>query len=557
MKKRTKSIISLLVIVAMVATLISISAFAVNAGKDLNGDGKRTLTILGDSLTTGYGLSENPRSLSNMTSLHGNTSIPEGNYTQYLEESGNWDKININCGEAFIAKNYLRWLNEDYEAELAKPENYYDRFVTELMATLPKLLNNESFTDIKGTVKEDVLEADDIILEVGSNDIFAATSMDIIFRTAYYMFGMNVQPALTYIKGQFQTIDSLEDIINMYGSYRDFITALNQNMESYKVAMERLIGTILDLNPTANIYVCCLCSPMDDLKPQDNDIVKMVKDLSDNLIEQQRSFVEEESAYKDKIHFVNVDPCETWFAVIDGQLFDPIYTTTLMQFVTLCHPTYEGHKQYADILLKTMGLSEGSVTPEDEGHDAVCLLKQFTDLNTAAWYHEPVEYVLGKGIMTGVTNTQFDPSGTLTRAMVVTMLYAMDGKPAVTNVTTPSDIPEGAWYKDPVDWAVSTGVTAGYEDGTFLPNNAVTREELATMLRSYAAYKNKDITASGDLSTFADQATVSGWATDNVSWAVGHGIISGRTGNLIAPRGTATRAEAATMFARLDQNVLK
>lgn len=556
MKKNTRRIISLLVIVAMCAALLSVNIFAVDAGRDLNGDGQRTLTILGDSLSTGYGLSDNPRSLSNMISLHGNLSIPEGNYTQYLEESGNWDKININCGEAFIAKNYLRWLSEEYDYELANPANYYDRFVTELMATLPAVLNNESYNDIKNTVKDDVLEADDIILEIGSNDIFAATSMDIIFRTAYYLFGLNIQPALTYIQGQFQTIQSVDDIIKMYGSYRDFFTALQQNMDAYKVSMERLIGVILDLNPTANIYVCCLCSPMDDLKPQEDGIVTAVKQLSDDLIEQQRAFVEEESAYKDKIHFVDVDPCQTWFAVIDGQLYDPIYTSSLVQFITLCHPTYEGHKQYADILLKTMGLSGVPGDPSEDGHDAVCKVKNFTDLDINAWYHEPIDYVLTKGIMTGVTNTQFDPSGMLTRAMVATMLYAMDGKPAVTGVTSLADIFEGDWYKDPVDWAVATGVTAGYEDGTFRPNNPVTREELATMLRSYAAYKNADTSATGDLSGFGDVGDISSWAVDNVSWAVGHGVISGTSAGTIAPKGVATRAEAATMFARVDQNVL-
>ena len=84
----------------------------------------------------------------------------------------------------------------------------------------------------------------------------------------------------------------------------------------------------------------------------------------------------------------------------------------------------------------------------------------------------------------------------------------------------------------------------------------MTRAELATMLRSYAGYRNMDITANGDLSKFADQAAVSGWANESVSWAAGHGIINGRDGNRIAPKGTATRAEAATMFTRLCQNVL-
>ena len=156
-----------------------------------------------------------------------------------------------------------------------------------------------------------------------------------------------------------------------------------------------------------------------------------------------------------------------------------------------------------------------------------------------------------------MTENTFAPEATLTRAMVVTMLYALDGKPPVGNANSFSDVTEEDWFINPVIWAAQVGVVAGYDDGTFRPSNAVTREELATMLRSYAAYKSKDISASGNLSAFTDQGVVSAWATDNVSWAVGHGIINGRDGNMIAPRGTATRAEAATMFARLCQNVLK
>ena len=114
-----------------------------------------------------------------------------------------------------------------------------------------------------------------------------------------------------------------------------------------------------------------------------------------------------------------------------------------------------------------------------------------------------------------------------------------------------------AWYVNPVNWAAATGVVAGMGDGTFAPNANVTREQFVTMLRSYAEYKGKDVTATGNVSTFADAATISAWATEPVSWAVGAGLINGRDGNLIAPQGTATRAEAATMLWKFGTNVLK
>ena len=232
------------------------------------------------------------------------------------------------------------------------------------------------------------------------------------------------------------------------------------------------------------------------------------------------------------------------------------------------HPTTAGHKYIADQILSVLPDSpvpyDPSVTPTpapsgDEGYPAVhdnCPSVKYTDLNTTMWYHEPVDYVLNKGIMTGYTDTTWEPFANITRAQVATILYAMEGKPEVTTSAGFTDVAADAWYVNPVNWAASTGVVAGMGDGTFSPNTNVTREQLATMLRSYAEYKGKNVTATGDVSKFADAATISGWATEPVSWAVGAGLINGRDGNLIAPQGTATRAEAATMLWKFSTGVM-
>ena len=232
------------------------------------------------------------------------------------------------------------------------------------------------------------------------------------------------------------------------------------------------------------------------------------------------------------------------------------------------HPTTAGHKFIADQILSVLPDSpvpyDPSVTPTpapsgDQGYPAVhdnCPSVKYTDLNTTMWYHEPVDYVLNKGIMTGYTDTTWEPFANITRAQVATILYAMEGKPEVTTSAGFTDVAADAWYVNPVNWAASTGVVAGMGDGTFSPNTNVTREQLATMLRSYAEYKGKNVTATGDVSKFADAATISGWATEPVSWAVGAGLINGRDGNLIAPQGTATRAEAATMLWKFSTGVM-
>ena len=232
------------------------------------------------------------------------------------------------------------------------------------------------------------------------------------------------------------------------------------------------------------------------------------------------------------------------------------------------HPTTEGHKYIADQILAVLPDSpvpyDPSVTPtptpDEPGYPAVhdnCPSVKYTDLNTTMWYHEPVDYVLNRGIMTGYTETTWQPNANITRAQVATLLYAMEGKPAVETSAGFTDVAADAWYVNPVNWAAATGVVAGMGDGTFAPNANVTREQFVTMLRSYAEYKGKDVTATGNVTTFADAATISAWATEPVSWAVGAGLINGRDGNLIAPQGTATRAEAATMLWKFGTNVLK
>ena len=185
-----------------------------------------------------------------------------------------------------------------------------------------------------------------------------------------------------------------------------------------------------------------------------------------------------------------------------------------------------------------------------------CPSAVFSDMTPDSWYHGPVDYVLNKHIMTGTSATTFEPNSNLTRAMVCTILYAMEGKPAVLTSAGFRDVSAGDWFVNPVNWAAANNVVAGMGDGTFAPNANVTREQLATILRSYAVYKGKDVTPNGSLNGFADVADISFWATENITWAVGAGIITGKPGNLVDPKGTATRAEAATMFKQFCTNVL-
>ena len=180
----------------------------------------------------------------------------------------------------------------------------------------------------------------------------------------------------------------------------------------------------------------------------------------------------------------------------------------------------------------------------------------FEDVPPGAWYEEAVRYAYTHGIMEGTSATTFVPGKSLTRAEAVQVLYNLEGQPTVSgNATFPDLVYE--WYKPAISWAESTGVVDGYEDGTFRPDEPVTREEFAQMLYDYASYKDYDLTAEGDLSQFTDGDSVQEWAVPAMTWANGNQLINGHDDGTLEPGGTTTRAQAASILMRFDQKLVE
>ena len=180
----------------------------------------------------------------------------------------------------------------------------------------------------------------------------------------------------------------------------------------------------------------------------------------------------------------------------------------------------------------------------------------FTDVSAGDWFYEAVQFVYENGLMDGVGNKLFAPNATLNRAMAVTILYRLEGSPDLDgeNLGYPfADVDGDTWYSDAVYWARLNGIVDGVENNHFDPTGSLTREQMATILYRYAQYKGADVSASGDISGFADSANVSSWAVDAVKWAVGSGLVNGVEGNALAPQGTSTRAQAAAVLMRLSQ----
>lgn len=177
----------------------------------------------------------------------------------------------------------------------------------------------------------------------------------------------------------------------------------------------------------------------------------------------------------------------------------------------------------------------------------------FSDVSKNDWFYDAVQDAVDMGLMAGVSADRFDPKGTVTRAMVAQILYAREGKPTVSGAAAISDVPANAWFHNAMQWAKGQGVIAGYPDGRMDPNAPVTREQLAVILHSYAQKKGMNVSKTADLSGYADSAAVSVWAKDAMSWAVGSGLISGRSATTLAPAGSATRAECAVIFTQMFQ----
>ena len=174
----------------------------------------------------------------------------------------------------------------------------------------------------------------------------------------------------------------------------------------------------------------------------------------------------------------------------------------------------------------------------------------FDDINETDWFYENVKYVVENKLMNGVSDTEFAPNNTLTRAMLVTVLYRNAGEPEVTEAASFADVDADSWYAKAVVWAEANGIVNGVSDTEFAPNANITREQIATIMYRYAQYNGDDVTAVADIEAYADAANVSDYAVDAMKYAVGSGLINGKTETTLNPQDNATRAEIATILKR-------
>ena len=174
----------------------------------------------------------------------------------------------------------------------------------------------------------------------------------------------------------------------------------------------------------------------------------------------------------------------------------------------------------------------------------------FTDVSEKDWFYSDVMFVYENGLMLGTSKTLFSPHGTATRGMMATILWRMEGSPAPKGKNSFTDVEAGKWYADAITWTAENSIFAGYGKDKFGPDDPITREQLAAIFYRYADYKGYDLTVKGNLDKFKDADKITDYAKTAMQWAVGSGLVKGKSGNLLDPQGTATRAEIAAMLHR-------
>lgn len=218
--------------------------------------------------------------------------------------------------------------------------------------------------------------------------------------------------------------------------------------------------------------------------------------------------------------------------------------------------TADGVKTYTCTVCKATKTEVIPATGLCDG-GATCPSRGLSDVKTH-WGHPSIDYCVENGLMNGVGDGKFNPDGTVTRAMLATVLYRQAGSPDVQNASAFPDVNPGEWYGKAIAWAADAGIVTGYPDGTFDPNKAVTRQELATMFYRYAKFAKFDLSAAGDLSVFPDRNQVLEYAMEAMVWANGAGLITGNVVNDVTcldPKGNATRSQLATILMRFCENI--
>ena len=243
---------------------------------------------------------------------------------------------------------------------------------------------------------------------------------------------------------------------------------------------------------------------------------------------------------------------EDYAALLDWEVSDPEIAEIVSSDDSSV--TIKGLKRGDVAVTASIGDFKKSVTIHVLDKNYEDLKGKFQDIS-GHWAEDTILEAVYRGLFNGVSSDLFDPDSAITRAMFVTVLYRMDGAPAVDQKAGFTDVAESSYYAAAVDWAAKNGIVNGVSETSFDPDAPITREQMAAILYRYATYWELDVSAEADLSAYEDASTVSAYAQAAMQWAVANGVINGTSATTLEPAGTATRAQAATVLVRFQDSV--
>lgn len=344
MKKSTKRLTAILVLLAMIATLVPVSVLA-KTQKNKHYD---TYTVIGDSIASAYGLTEdgNYKSPEAFQFRHGK--VVDGSYVDLVSKAIGAKHVYNEAREGYTAAWVTRMISPEFDAYCSQPEHYLDRFFSELCVALPKMSDPLDIEEQKKTIVDHIKKSDCITINLGSNDTGLYGIMAPLFKLQYYTYGMAAQPAATAVKNQFNAIKTPDQFWKMVGGIKDLDTEYEEGFQRFETWYDFLIKRIRELNPKADIYVLGMTNCFRDDDPQDNALRKQLADKNDNSVRRFREYATKKSAYRNEITYVNVYDTESLNADEFGSI------PYLSFFLTHVHPTYAGHEYMAKQILTAM-----------------------------------------------------------------------------------------------------------------------------------------------------------------------------------------------------------
>ena len=520
---RVRKLTALLLVLVLMISLATVSVSAEPSGKYVN-KGYQYYSSFGDSIAAGFNLED---FISGVKYRH-----VKGSFPVIVAEELNVANYEA-CALAGMRTVEMRMFLEDdyYGDKVTNHVMYY--FVEDTEHTAQGIAENRK------KYREAIQKSDLITLQIGFNDVWFTMlgTAQLLGRGEAYT---GVDQAQDELAGSIdslglteaieQATDTLLDVLAIPTLVPKVLLAGIQAKQQYFSNYTTILQEIYALNPDITIAAIGYYNPVQTLSPGYDGIL-------DADFAQMNDFVKGLEKDYENFYYIPVEDTES--------RFDRDHTFDM-------HPTEAGHVYIADQILETLpDNANPKSSPDPAITDPVC--GKFADIDVNQWYHNAVHYVLQNNIMSGTSATAFSPDMAVTRAMMAQMIYAMEGRPSVTGSMPFADVPVTEYYYNAVIFASSNGIMAGMDEKTFSPETMLTREQLATVLRSYAAYKGKDISKSQELTAFHDASSVSFWAEDAVKWAVASGLMSGRDGGVLAPLDPIKRSEVAQMLTNFQK----